>query len=227
MKEVLISIKPKWCELIANGKKTIELRKTRPKIEEPFKCYIYCTKEKYKGKYLHTSNKEGRLLGWKNPHDCEITVQPENFTYIAHTCRGKVIGEFVCNAIYEIIKECGKYIVLEDDRSIIECLTNYVAKQSCIDFDCIDKYLKGNHGYGWQISDLKIYDKPKGLSHFVKPCDRENDCCACRRWNYSAKNCEDSITTPPKTFCYCEHNPYAIRYVFKDGKWQKKETNTE
>ena len=30
---VLISIQPKWCELIANGQKTIEIRKTRPKME--------------------------------------------------------------------------------------------------------------------------------------------------------------------------------------------------
>ena len=46
MKSVLISIKPKWCELIASGKKTIEVRKTRPKCDTPFKCYIYCTKDK-------------------------------------------------------------------------------------------------------------------------------------------------------------------------------------
>ena len=43
MKSVLISIKPKWCELIASGKKTVEVRKTRPKIETPFKVYIYET----------------------------------------------------------------------------------------------------------------------------------------------------------------------------------------
>ena len=42
----MMSIQPKWCELIANGKKTIEVRKTRPKLETPFKCYIYCTKPK-------------------------------------------------------------------------------------------------------------------------------------------------------------------------------------
>lgn len=42
-KAVLISIQPKWCELIANGQKTIEVRRTRPKIDTPFKCYIYCT----------------------------------------------------------------------------------------------------------------------------------------------------------------------------------------
>lgn len=46
MKAVLLSIKPKYCELIANGKKTIEVRKNAPKIEPPFKCYIYCIKAK-------------------------------------------------------------------------------------------------------------------------------------------------------------------------------------
>ncbi len=39
---VLCSVQPQWCELIANGKKTIEIRKTIPKIPTPFKGYIYC-----------------------------------------------------------------------------------------------------------------------------------------------------------------------------------------
>ena len=46
MKSVLLSVHPKWCELIAGGKKTVEVRKTRPKIETPFQCYIYATKPK-------------------------------------------------------------------------------------------------------------------------------------------------------------------------------------
>lgn len=36
---VLISIRPKWCEKIISGEKTIEVRKTRPKMDTPFKCY--------------------------------------------------------------------------------------------------------------------------------------------------------------------------------------------
>lgn len=40
---VLVSIRPKWCEKIINGEKTVEARKTRPKLQTPFKCYIYCT----------------------------------------------------------------------------------------------------------------------------------------------------------------------------------------
>ena len=42
-KAVMLSIRPKWVEKIANGEKTIEVRKTRPKLDTPFKCYIYCT----------------------------------------------------------------------------------------------------------------------------------------------------------------------------------------
>ena len=49
-KAVMISIRPQWCEKIASGEKTIEARKTKPKLETPFKCYIYCDK--------------GRCYGW-------------------------------------------------------------------------------------------------------------------------------------------------------------------
>lgn len=43
-KSILLSIRPRYCELIASGKKKVELRKNEPKIKTPFKCYIYCTK---------------------------------------------------------------------------------------------------------------------------------------------------------------------------------------
>lgn len=49
----MISIHPEWCEKILSGEKTIEIRKTRPKLPTPFKCYIYCT----------SGNKESLLNG--------------------------------------------------------------------------------------------------------------------------------------------------------------------
>lgn len=33
-KTVMLSIRPKWCEKIANGEKTIEVRKTKPKLKQ-------------------------------------------------------------------------------------------------------------------------------------------------------------------------------------------------
>lgn len=44
-KAVLISIRPEWVKLILSGEKTLEVRKNRPRLETPFKCYIYETME--------------------------------------------------------------------------------------------------------------------------------------------------------------------------------------
>mgnify|MGYP000013556117 CR=1 FL=1 len=60
MKSVMLSIRPKWCEKIASGEKTIEVRKTKPKLETSFKCYIYCTQS---GVALGAWGKHGKVIG--------------------------------------------------------------------------------------------------------------------------------------------------------------------
>ena len=79
-KAVMLSIRPKWCEKIAGGEKTIEVRKTRPKLDTPFKCYIYCTLPKY-------------------PHEDFIATDYPSPQFYGG---GKVIGEFTCDRIYEL-----------------------------------------------------------------------------------------------------------------------------
>lgn len=59
-KAVMLSIRPKWCEKIASGEKTIEVRKTRPKLDTPFKVYIYCTQS---GVALGAWGKHGKVIG--------------------------------------------------------------------------------------------------------------------------------------------------------------------
>lgn len=59
-KAVMLSIRPKWVEKIASGEKTIEVRKTRPKLKTPFKCYIYCTQS---GVALGAWGKHGKVIG--------------------------------------------------------------------------------------------------------------------------------------------------------------------
>lgn len=59
-KAVMLSVRPKWCEKIASGEKTIEVRKTKPKLETPFKCYIYCTQS---GVALGAWGKHGKVIG--------------------------------------------------------------------------------------------------------------------------------------------------------------------
>ena len=108
MRSVLLSIKPKWCELIIRGEKTIEIRKTRPKIELPFKCYIYCTQGSIK--------------------DLSIIGQG------IYEKRMQVIGEFVCDEILPIrIFENGSiqnYMCYNLDRSCVDydAIAEYIGK---------------------------------------------------------------------------------------------------
>lgn len=168
MKAVMIAIRPKWCEKIANGEKTVEIRKTRPKLKTPpFKCYICCTK----------SGDTHRLVGE----------------------RGKVIGEFVCDRIDRLVRvgfdgsgEPAKYCICNHDMFVWPI--DGAREDACLTQEDLEKYLGGYEGYGWHISDLKIYDEPRELSEFValRMCMMKNGLEV------------RPIDRPPQNWCYVE-----------------------
>ena len=78
MKAVMLSLHPVWIDLIAEGKKTLEIRKTRPKLEPPFKCYIYKT---------------------KTSHDPLLKKNAFRKLFYGY---GLVVGEFICDAVFPL-----------------------------------------------------------------------------------------------------------------------------
>ena len=214
MKSVLISIQPKWCEIIANGKKTIEVRKTKPKLKTPFKCYIYCTKPKnyYKISSCMAATDENLYLS-----DGKIKMS-NGFEFWANgveyeRLNGKVIGEFVCDKIYEIGYDYFHPVGYE--VSMGEISREELYKKSCLSFNQIDYYLNAELGYGWHISNLVIYDKPRELGEFSRKCEK-TPCEGCEHLKYQGVNsaeydydCEFlgnriPITRPPQSWCYVE-----------------------
>jgi predicted transcriptional regulator len=159
MKSVLISIQPKWCELIASGKKTIEVRKTRPKIEVPFKCYIYETKDAH---FEHIG------VHYADGQD-----------FIHHI--GKVIGEFVCDKMLE---------------SFLNNNDGWFIEKGCLTQKEIEEY-QGEKAilYGWHISNLVIYDKPRELCEFVYASTVHTNC-----FGKHTKR----VTRPPQSWLYVE-----------------------
>ena len=198
-KAVLISVQPKWCELIANGNKTVEVRKTRPKLETPFKVYIYCTLQGSNEFFQALKNSLGEyeaLSKWNR----------ENWEFK----KGKVIGEFVCDEI--IVAELGHYC-------------NIPCKEAQLDILDLMDYADEKTVYGWHISNLVIYDKPKELSEFyivdneaVKKCKHreqsyhkftdtgyiKNGFLCMDKLDWCTKCKTKPLTRPPQSWCYVE-----------------------
>lgn len=201
MKSVMISIKPYWVFLIIaktmgwniDKEKTVEVRKTYPQDDEWNKVgKIYCTKDKKS--FNHIPKK----------------YQPSMKRFL-----GKVIGEFVCDRIDTIRKRgiddnfdyC--YLSLDEwGNDDIEPEITAV-KNSCVLKDDLNDYGKNSRMlYGWHISNLKLYDKPKGLGEFEKPCNR-NCFTPCPHYRGKEYECEKPIITrPPQSWCYVESIVY-------------------
>lgn len=168
-KSVLISIKPKWCEKIASGEKTIEVRKTKPKLGTPFKCYIYCTVETAGYDALWVLDAPTR----EKYSFVAVSAYLEN-PKGANKGNGKVIGEFTCDRIYEIrkrgIPENFDYCYLslnEWGNDDIETEIRAISA-SCVSKEELNAYgSKAPLLYGWHISNLRIYDTPRELSEFT------------------------------------------------------------
>ena len=219
-KAVLISIRPEWCDLIVRGKKTIEVRKTRPKLETPFKVYIYCTKAP---QHLITIFKDGEEI-----EDGEIHHGKPMFLkcdkYLPDGIRDKtqmVIGEFICDKI-DRLAHVGTTGSSEPAKLYIETpdlqyeYADELLRAACLSEAAVEGYLKGGDGFGWHISDLKIYDQPKPLSSFSRYDFRGmngTDVCgneACEHYQPSGSymlppTCAINgcyLSKPPQSWCY-------------------------
>jgi len=176
-KAVLLSIRPEWCSRIFSGWKTVEIRKTRPvSLKEPFKCYIYCTKGT-------------KFFCWKAVDHLYFDDRPHKI--FDRRADGMVVGEFICDDIRRIGPEyC---VVKEDIESAIagSCLTvpqvkDYAGWKSGMSYADLKDL------YGWHISELKIYDKPRELRAFTGLLNTR----------FGVRPVE--AQRPPQSWCYVE-----------------------
>lgn len=215
MKSIMLSIKPKYCELIANGKKTIEVRKSRPKAEPPFKCYIYCTlppkQDLFRnGHFLEYANELIRLQNGDIVYEYGMRLLCEQGKYDSDNflCK-KVIGEFICDDILQykladVSTDVGTFYYYE--RYITEKNYKVNSLDDCLNDDELLSYGGYNNSlYGWHISDLVIYDKAKTLEDFARACIGGNDCPNCRLFDFAELECtRERLKRPPQSWCYVE-----------------------
>lgn len=231
-KAVLISIRPEWCDLIVRGEKTIEVRKTRPRQETPFKAYIYCAKAPQQ---LITIFKDGEeTMDGEIHHGKSVFVKFDRV--LPDGIRGKtqmVIGEFICDEITPI---CHAGTMGSNELPKLHTVGSKLEyrpiagllQKACLSEESVERYLRGSDGFGWHITKLKIYDAPKLIRSFLCHCAKryagadgkwhcksadklknkgsgfENEGCICTDL--------DRLNRPPQSWCYVQEMEVA------DGK---------
>ena len=187
-KAVMLSIRPKWCEKIAIGEKTVEMRKTRPRLKTPFKCYIYET---------------------QGPTDTPWVDEDGHMTFRG---RGQVVGEFICDRIDSLVQigfmgsgEAPRYRIVTDNCEIAEA--DGLFEATCLSEQEVEAYLAGRSGYGWHISNLMIYQDPRQVTDFRKPCVNDLYCESCAMHNENSERCGNAglwMRRAPQSWFYVE-----------------------
>ena len=205
MKAVLRSVKPYWLYLIITGKKTLEVGKSCPQAKNWNKVVeMYCSKDMRSFNRIPEEDKE-----WMRKY------------------LGKVACRFVCDWIAEL--DCELYNDGSDEeiRSVWydeddgERYTEIIARtgnhpwlshHACMSWDEFKAYMGEGEKtfYGWHISDLKIYDKPKELNEFVAVQERDYcDGCgvaweSCNGdYHCTQKHCDGyHLSRPPQSWMY-------------------------
>lgn len=210
-KAVLISIRPKWCEKIISGEKTVEVRKTRPKLKTPFRCYIYCTLPPQTELFTHGCIREyanelirlqsGEIVyGYGMQLCCDEEHRP--YTKDNFLCK-KVIGEFACDCITPL------YNVCTDDWDSLTGGLHKIEKELVSAANLTEAelhaYANGKNCYAWHISDLQIYDMSRELDSFRRECVNDLRCESCAMyWNNNGTCGNDALNLhrPPQSWCY-------------------------
>ena len=174
---ILASIKPYYYYLIAEEKKKIEVRKTALK-NLPQDIAFYMSKD-----------------------EKSFAKIPKEFQDKYRKHFGKVGLAIVCDKITRY--NCDKAF---DEYFIAGYIGAYMPlKEMCLTNKDLIEYGKGRPLYGWHISDLKIYDKPKPIMQFYKPCPiKIKNCPVCELYSTYTGCCMNNIDRPPQSYMFVE-----------------------
>ena len=193
MRKVLASLKPYYYYLVGEGIKKIEVRKDMPKA----------------------SDWDNGVLFYMSKDEKSFAKIPKEFQEKYRKHFGKVGMQFICDKVDEYnfhnglteynsmglpSRIYGSYLIFADDY-----------KSMCLSYDEVKNYGKGKTLYGWHISDLKIYDRPRELSDFYreckKPCKPNKGkilCITTKSLKMNGCNGKIPLTRAPQSWQYIE-----------------------
>lgn len=181
---ILASLKPYYYYLIGERKKTIEVRKS-PLKNLPQDIAFYMSKD-----------------------EKSFTKIPKEFQEKYRKHFGKIGMRVVCDEVEEFheweLSPQGKFADFERER-----LENFLTA-ACLSEEEVVRYRENlpyfKPLYGWHMSNLNVYDKPKELSEFYAPCKKPS-CIMCdweREYDVCACGYKKPLTRPPQSYMFVE-----------------------
>lgn len=176
---ILASLKPYYYYLIGEKKKDIEVRKSALK-DLPQDIVFYMSKD-----------------------EKSFAKIPKEFQekYRKH------FGKVGIRAVVDKICSMKMTITAYDDLILLSKIGMICNYNICLSNDELYAYLGDKTGYGWNLDNVAIYDKPKELSEFTRPCSYDGICFSCKRFIANGMPygfCDSTITRPPQSYMYVE-----------------------
>ena len=180
---ILVSIKPYYYYLIAEEKKKIEVRK------------------------MALKNLPQDIVFYMRKDEKSFAKIPKEFQEKYRKHFGKIGMRVVCDEVEEFheweLSPQGKFADFERER-----LENFLTA-ACLSEEEVVRYRENlpyfKPLYGWHISDLKIYDKPKPIMQFYKPCPiKIKNCPVCELYSTYTGCCMNNIDRPPQSYMFVE-----------------------
>lgn len=154
-------------------------------------------------------------ISWSGKVHCYMSKDKRSFNRIPKEFQEKYKAH---------LGKVGMRFVSDEIKIITNTFDETLQKQTCLSGSEMRSYANGRDIYGWHISDLKIYDKPKELKEFRKPCvDKYQYCQGCRYGSviippdeeeYALYHggyydnidtvCHNYVTRPPQSWGYVE-----------------------
>lgn len=220
MRKVLASLKPYYYYLVGEGIKKIEVRKDMPKASDWNKeVFFYMSKDvksfaKIPKEFQEKYRKHFGKIGLKFICDRIEEFYCASVPYQRENNLG--YGQFIDNGVYKVNGWHEGIVFERNDRYIDTMLNNNDLKEMRLTAQELFDYIGvGKHLYGWRISDLKIYDRPRELSEFKKTKERiartcgmqarNGLCCAIDHEELCDNvNCCFKRPCPSQSWCYVE-----------------------
>lgn len=175
--------------------------------------YYYLIGEKIKTLEIRKSdfkNLPQDVLFYMSKDEKSFAKIPKEFQEKYRKHFGKVGIEFICDNVERFDVPYPAW-----DKAYL----NDILKNSCLTYTDLHSYIgSGNSGYGWHISNLKVYGEPKELSELWgrKNClaagtvECWNCFAACREINGRRYQ---PLTRPPQSWCYIEETALLSAYI--------------